>query len=162
MHDERDAVLTRMVCEHQVMLLKLCRMHLKDVLLAEDAVQTTFLKAYAALPSFKGECSEKTWLIRIAVNTCRDMRRSGWFRRTETRQELPDTAVPFPEKDDSLFTAVLSLPDRLRLPVVLYYYHDLTMEDTAKALDITKSTVSRRLKAAENKLRKALETEAAL
>ena len=45
---------------------------------AEDAAQETFLKAYRALDSFRGECDEKTWLMRIAINTCRDMRRSRW------------------------------------------------------------------------------------
>ena len=52
-----------------------CFACLNDEALAEDAVQETFLKAYRALDRFRGDAEEKTWLLRIAINTCRDLRR---------------------------------------------------------------------------------------
>lgn len=65
--------LVRLVEQYQTDLLRLCYIQLHDTALAEDAVQETFIKAYRSFPSFRGDCSEKTWLMRIAVNTCRDM-----------------------------------------------------------------------------------------
>ena len=47
----------------------LTEFYLKDRTLAEDAVQETFMKAYKSLPHFRGDCSEKTWLTRILINT---------------------------------------------------------------------------------------------
>ena len=68
-----EETLARMVGEWQLPLLQTCCAVLGSEDLAKDAVQETFLKAYRGLPSFRGECSEKTWLMRIAINVCRDM-----------------------------------------------------------------------------------------
>ena len=65
---------SQLVSQYQRQLLHMCAMYLHDESTAEDAVQETFLKAYRALPQFRHDCSEKTWLMRIAMNTCRDMR----------------------------------------------------------------------------------------
>ena len=73
--NSRDQALERMVNQYQGLLLRMCYVYLKDMEQAKDATQETFLKAYRAMASFRGECSEKTWLIQIAVNTCRDMQR---------------------------------------------------------------------------------------
>ena len=64
-----DKLLTRLIDQYQAILLQICFMYLHDRTMAEDAVQETFLKAYRSLPSFRRECSEKNWLIRIAINT---------------------------------------------------------------------------------------------
>lgn len=77
-----EALLTHMVETYEVSLFRTCYMYLRDKESAEDAVQETFLKAYRALHTFRGDCSEKTWLMRIAVNVCRDMGRSRWIEGT--------------------------------------------------------------------------------
>ena len=59
-----EEMLAHMVAEYEVILLRTCYMYLHDKALAEDATQETFLKAYKALDSFRGESSEKTWLMR--------------------------------------------------------------------------------------------------
>ena len=65
-----DALIARLVQEYQVPLRRMCCIWLKDAARAEDAVQETFVKAWRAALSFRGECSEKTWLMRIAVHVC--------------------------------------------------------------------------------------------
>ena len=103
-----DALIARLVQEYQVPLRRMCCIWLKDAALAEDAVQETFVKAWRAALSFRGECSEKTWLMRIAVHVCWDMRRSWWFRnvdRSVRLEHLPEPAVPFEERDDTLVRA---------------------------------------------------------
>ena len=70
----------RIVEEYQEQVVRMCFLYLCDKTLAEDAMQETFLKAYRAMDSFRGDSSEKTWIMRIAMRTCYDMNHSGWFR----------------------------------------------------------------------------------
>ena len=64
--DPRAQRLVDMVDRYQAQLLRLCYLILRDTMLSEDAVQETFLKAYRAMGRFRGDCQEKTWLMRIA------------------------------------------------------------------------------------------------
>ena len=151
----------RLVQTYQSPLRRLCCVMLKDVHLADDAVQETFIKAYRALNDFRRESSEKTWLTRIAVNTCRDMMRSRWFvhiDRSADIANLPEESTGEITDDESeLAETVLRLPLKQREAVLLYYYQNLTMQETAEALHITVSNVSRRLESARKALRKQLE-----
>jgi RNA polymerase sigma-70 factor (ECF subfamily) len=134
--------------------------YLGDRALAEDAVQETFLKAWKGFDRFRGEADEKTWLFRIAINTCKDLRRGAWFRRVDRSvplESLPEGAIPFTPLDDALTRAVLSLPHRLRAVVLLHCYQELTAEETARALGVARSTVFARLKKAREALQQALE-----
>ena len=78
--NSREERLDRLIRRYGKELLRLCYVYLKDASQAEDAVQETFLKAYRRMDTFRGQSSEKTWLFAIAVNVCRDMCRSAWFR----------------------------------------------------------------------------------
>ena len=151
--------LTHLVEVHQLALLRLCFAYLHDQTLAEDAVQETFLKAYKALPAFKGQASEKTWLSRIALNTCRDMRRAAWFRHTDRRftpDMLPEPAAAVAPRDNTVTLAVMGLPVKLRECVLLYYFQDMNTNEIADTLGITQQAVSGRLMRAREKLRQAL------
>lgn len=158
--------LIQLVDQYQAILLQICFMYLHDRDMAEDAVQETFLKAYRTMAAFRGECSEKTWLTRIAINTCRDMRRSAWFRHME-RHVTPEevTSIPvLPVEDDhaeALAQAIVKLPPKYKEVILLYYYQDMTMQEIAELLDIAVSSVSGRLKRACARLRKLLEKEGA-
>ena len=85
---ERDRWLEGAMARWEQSLLRTCFAYLGDLSLAEDAVQETFLKAWKNLDRFRGEASEKTWLLRIAINTCKDVRRSAWFRRVNRAVSL--------------------------------------------------------------------------
>lgn len=146
--------LTLWVEQYQGLLLHLCYVILRDRELAKDAVQETFLKAYCA--SFRGACSEKTWLIQIALNTCRSIRRSAWFRhhdRSITAEDLPAAADVCFKEDVELMLDILRLPAKLREIVTLYYWQDFTVCEIAQILGVSQSTVSRRLRRAHNALR---------
>lgn len=152
--------LERLVLQYQQPLLRTCFLYLRDRALAEDAVQETFLKAYRSLPSFRGECSEKTWLMKIAMNTCCDLRRAHRLRRIDPRHIpdlLPQAAEPFTQAEEALVTQVMQLPRKLREVILLYYYQDMTVTEIAVSLGISQSSVSGRLKRARGKLRTLLE-----
>ena len=156
----RKEIFCRMVEQYQAALLRTCYVILKDYELAEDAVQETFLKAYQAMDSFRGDCSEKTWLMRIAMNTCRDMKRKAWFRRVDRRitpEQTPEACVPFEIQDDSIVQSILRLPYKEKEVLLLYFYQDMTLEEIGQSLGLSISTISTRLKQAKKKLRAVLE-----
>lgn len=156
----REQELTRLVIQYQTSLRRTCYAILRDEELAKDAVQETFLKVYRTMDTFRGECSEKTWLMLIAVNTCRDVRRSAWFRHMERRITPEDLPEPIQQAEDEqveLTLAIMRLPKHLREVTLLYYYQDMTVRETAEALGIAPSTVSKRLDRAQKKLRTLLE-----
>ena len=157
----RDQTIEKLILQYQTPLLRLCYIQLRDKTLAEDAVQETFLKAYRGFTQFRGESSEKTWLTKIAVNTCRDMQRSAWFRHTDrsvTPEMLPVAADTQPDAEDyDLSMAVMQLPRKLKEVILLYYYHDMGTEEIAETLGIAQSSVSNRLRRSREKLRKLLE-----
>ena len=154
--------LNRLVAEYQKTLLHMCSFWLKDALQAEDAVQEVYIKAYKALPGFRHECSEKTWLMRIAANVCRDMQKSRWSRfvnRSVDIANLPEPAYEMIGHDDEVIQAVQALPAQLREVILLHFWQHMSLTEIAVILNTSLSTVSRRLKDAKKRLRIQLEEE---
>ena len=140
-------------------LFRLCLLTLGNASDAEDAVQETFLKAYRSRNTFRYESSEKTWLMKIAINTCRDMLRGKWFKyvcRNTPLELLPDEGITISEESIAVNMAIAALPKKLREAVLLYYYQGFTLEETAETLGIAVSSVSGRLTRAKKKLHAAL------
>lgn len=160
--EDRDAWLEGAMEQYEESLLRMCFACLNDAALAEDAVQETFLKAYRALDRFRGDAEEKTWLLRIAINTCRDLRRSAWFRHVDRKVTLdglgePASAQEWSEWDDPLTRAVMGLRPKYREAVLLCCYQGLTGQEAASVLKISRSAVMNRLRQAKAILRKELE-----
>ena len=158
--NERDAWLENVMGRWETRLIRLCYAYLHDTALAEDAVQETFLKAWKGYGRFRGEAAEKTWIMRIAINTCKDLRRNAWFRHTDRSavpESVPEGAQPFTQTDDTATRAVMDLKPSWRAVALLCWYQGLTASETAEALGIARATVYNRLKKAQRKLQKELE-----
>lgn len=156
----REERLISLMDQYEVALKRMCCVYLRDASLAEDAVQETFVKAYKGLDSFRGESDEKTWLIRIAINTCKDMRRASWFRyvdRSVKPESIPSPACGITFEQAELVMDVMRLPRKYMEVVLLYYYQGMTVRQIAQSLNIPHQTASSRLKRAREKLRAALE-----
>lgn len=148
----------RLMAAHGQAVKRMCRLYLKDAALAEDAAQETFLKAWRHWGDFRGQCSEQTWLTRIAVNTCRDMLRRGWFRWTDRRVTPESLPLVAPDEPRPLLAeAVMALPRPSREVVVLYYYQGMDVKETAQALGINVNTAKSRLLRARKLLKIHLE-----
>lgn len=157
--DEREQWLEAAMAQYEEPLLRLCFVYPGDMALAEDAVQEVFLKAWRNFSRFRGEASDKTWLMHIAVNTCRDVRRGAWFRHRGSSvplDALPETAVPFSPRDDTVTRAVMALKPRYRQAALLHWYMGLTGEETAEALHLSRSAAFARLKQARSILKNEL------
>ena len=161
--NNRVEKLTRLVQAYQKTLMNLCYMYLHDHELAKDAVQETFLKAYRAIDTFRGESGENTWLIRIALNTCRDMKRSAWHihvNRSITPEDISCTAKEHLNLDSlDLANAIIQLPDKYKEVILLHYYQEMSLADIASIIGVTKSMVSRRMKKAHALLHDVLGEE---
>ena len=153
--------LEQLMAEYGTVLLRTCCLYLRDYHLAEDAVQETFIKAARGLSRFHGESSLQTWLIRIAINTCRDIQRSAWHRFVDRRIQA-DTLSPLSapaQPDDAVLPAVAALSTKYKDVIILRFYHNLTLSDIAAVLSVPTQTAASRLRRAKAKLRRALEKE---
>ncbi len=152
--------LERMMAQYGSKLLRMCYMYLKDTSLSEDAVQDTFLKAYKNLHTLKDEESEQAWLMRIAINTCKDYLRTPWLRRVDRRVDidtLPENAYHPELPDSQILDVVMELPRKYKDVVLLRYYQDMKLKDIAATLSISLDATKTRLKRANDKLRRKLE-----
>ncbi|MBQ2930234.1 MAG: sigma-70 family RNA polymerase sigma factor [Clostridia bacterium] len=161
---EREALLTAWVDRYSDSLLRMCFISLRDWALAEDALQETFIKAWRAMPQYEHSPirNERAWLSRIAVNVCRDLRRTRWMRHVDAAQALetlPPSQLAVEPEDRTLLLDILAMPEKYRQVLILYHYQRLTMREVAQVLGADVSTVHARLKKAEGMLRRELTEE---
>lgn len=150
--------LTRLMQTHGSSVLRVCYLYLKDHALAQDAAQTTFVKAWQALHTLRDVNTEKAWLLRIAANTCKSILRSREYKlyaQSPDMDEIPDPATEASFPDTTVLSTVLALPDKYREVIVLYYYQGLSSLDVARALRLPQATVLTRL----HRARKLLESQ---
>jgi RNA polymerase sigma-70 factor, ECF subfamily len=127
---------------------------------ARDVCQETFLRAFRALPGFRGQAKFSSWLYRIALNLCRD-----WIRRERRAPivqapedvdlvELAAAVEPSESIEDlvarrdmvqSVERAMALLPEEQRTAIVLKEYHGLTFQEIADLMSCPLSTVKTRL-----------------
>ena len=160
--DTREQALTQLMHLYGDSIKRMCGVYLRDMGMADDAAQETFIKAYDHIDEWlDGEIgNEKAWLMRIAINTCKDTRRSRWTRHVDRRvtpEMLPEASAPFDERDEELTLALMRLPPKQREAVLLRYYQRMSLAQTAQAMGVTVSTVSRQLGRALRSLRGILE-----
>ena len=151
---------------------------LRDEQDAEDAVQDCYLKAFAALPSFRGEAALSTWLTRIAINEALMRRRKRQSQAAAVGNVIPlrpeGTPADEPAEDPALSPestamrtqlrpylqdAVGALPEDQRAVFVLRALEELSVEETAQILDLNPQTVRTRFLRARRKLQDQLQRE---
>ncbi len=163
-----------LVQTHQQAIYRLAVSILDDPAEADEATQETFLAALRALPSYRGDAAFNTWLYRIAVNVSRGRLRKGrtWQRLKDVLQaawrlhgeaaEHPEAAVTRHETQAAVWRAVQALGEKHRLPIILRYYHALSVAEIAQVLELNEGTVHSRLSVARDRLRWALRGQATL
>jgi RNA polymerase sigma-70 factor (ECF subfamily) len=160
-NDIREKRLEQWIAQYGNAILRTCFVYLSDAGQAEDAMQDTFLKAWHCMEQFerRKECSEMKWLMRIAVNVCRDYQRSKWFRHVDMSRVLTEIPVHFDEvlpEDRVLLMDIFRMPEKYKQVILLYYYHEMTLQEVADALSISRATVQNRLHKAKGLLRLTL------
>lgn len=152
-----------LVAKYQRKLLRLISRMVRNPAESEDVTQEAFIKAYRALPSFRGESAFYTWLYRIGVNTAKN-----WLvangRRTPTSTDMDnEDAEAFGESDllrdvdtperllmskqigQTVNSAMLELPEELRTAITLREVDGLTYEEIAQVMECPIGTVRSRI-----------------
>ncbi|MBQ7103778.1 MAG: RNA polymerase sigma factor [Anaerotignum sp.] len=133
-------------------LFRLCLFLLKNEADAEDVIQETFLKYLQKAPTFADAEHEKAWLFRVASNACLDILRY----QQRHPQEEPDVEryLPTEPKNTEILDALLGLPEKYRLVLILYYVEGYRINEIAEIIRKSPSAVKMRLQ----KGRKLLKT----
>jgi len=151
---EEDMV--RLIDTYSGILLGVCSLMLNDRHMAQDVVQETFLRAWKHrhLP----KQSEKAWLLRVAINLCHDVHRSRWRRHIDQRIPLEELLIPAPEASNfEIIDMVRQLPVKERETVILHYWNNLSAEEIADMLSMSRAAVYRHLEKAKRLLRLEME-----
>lgn len=157
-----EAHLGQLMDTYGTEILRLCYLYLRDYQLAEDACQDTFIKVYHHFYQFKGLSSERTWITKIAINTCNSYLRNPWKRKvilpTEANalEKNADTLL-FDELESSeLFQAILQLKKIYKDVILMYYYQAFSVSEIATILGISEYNAFTRLCRARKLLKEEL------
>lgn len=111
---------------------------------AEDAISDVFYKMMKKAPKFLNAEHEKAWLIRVTINQCRDLQRKRAIRSYTPLEEIAE--LPSVQKTEYfVLEEVLSLPEKYKIVLILFYFEELKIEEIASALKISKAAVKMRL-----------------
>jgi RNA polymerase sigma-70 factor (ECF subfamily) len=136
-------------------IYRVCFAYMKNPADTEDAVQDTYCKLIRYGTAFESEEHEKAWLIRTAVNICKNSLRH-WFRKHEDLTDHENLqGVENVEIDDTL-EAVMGLPDKYKTVVYLYYYEGYSTPEISDILHKPQSTIRNYLHEARGVLKEKL------
>lgn len=127
-------------------IYRICFMYLSNQTDAEDAVQTIFLKLFKSEMSFRDLEHEKAWLIVTAQNYCKDQLRSWWRKRHVDLPVLPEGVWHDDHQGSGVvLETLLSLPEKYRIVLYLYYYEDYSVKEISGMLERKESTIQTQL-----------------
>lgn len=126
---------------------------------ADDVVQETFLKLLRSNKDFESEEHLRNWIMKVAVNECKRVTLSSWFKRRESLEEYADKLIFEEVGDRDLFDKVMRLPKNYRQVTHLFYYEGYSVKEIAGILGIRETTVTTRLSRARKKLKDQLKGE---
>ena len=122
---------------------------------ADDVTQEVFMRLYSANAEFESEEHIRNWLIRVTINQCKHLFRSPW-RKVENIDDYAATLSFGQTEDRELFCTVMSLEQKCRTVMLLYYYEGYSTAEIASLLGVPANTVSTRLSRARAKLKNVL------
>lgn len=138
--------------QHKDDVYRLALSYTRSTQEAEDVCQSVFLKLMEQDSITPGK--ERAWLMQVTANQCRNLLRSGWWKKTVP---MEDTLLAPDLQYSDTWEKVMALPPKYRVLIYLRYYEELTTGEIAELLHITQSAVSTRLSRARQMLREQLQ-----
>ena len=141
-------------------VLRVCYFYLGDRQKAEDVCQDVFVRLITTSPQLQ-EGREKAWLLKVALNRCRDLWRGAWLKRVVLGSPAFEL-VPAPDEIDSLadrqeiMQAINQLPTAFKEVILLHYYQGYGISEIAEMMELPEGTISSRLSRGRKKLESIL------
>lgn len=142
--------------DHRDVVFRIALTYLRDRADADDVAQDVFLKLLKSDAQFESWEHLRRWLIRVTINECKSLFRKPW-RRVEDIENLADSFSTAQEETKAVLSDVMRLPERFRVPIVLYYYLGFSTSEIAELLHVPAATVRTRLARGRSKLKFILE-----
>ena len=120
-------------------------------------VQETFYKLSKSRTDFDSEEHIRNWLIRVAVNECKRISLSFWWRKRRPLEEYMETISFETAEESELFSEVMKLKPKYRQAIHLFYYEGYSTAEIADILHVSQSTVTTRLARARHQLKEHLQ-----
>ncbi|WP_339060936.1 sigma-70 family RNA polymerase sigma factor [Tepidibacillus marianensis] len=121
------------------MVRRICFLYLHNSADADDVFQEVFLKLLQKKTSFESAEHEKAWVIRVAINKCKDVLKSFWRKNIDSIENME---IPFEDKaENELMHVVLSLPNKYKDVIYLYYYEEYNVPEISKLLKKNENTI---------------------
>jgi RNA polymerase sigma-70 factor (ECF subfamily) len=138
------AIIEQIYSRNAHTVYKVCYMLVKNTHDAQDLTQSTFVKLMKLDKTFDSHEHEKAWLIRTATNECKDFLKSVWAN--SRRVEIPED-LQYNDNSDTgeVLERVVSLHEKYKLPIYLFYYEGYSTAEIAKMLGKHESTIRGRL-----------------
>lgn len=153
----------RLVETYSDLILRLCYSTLGNTSDAEDICQETLIKAMRHTRPFEDAEHERAWIIRVALNACRDLIRRHGIHPTVSIDDIDEVAdgtacseQEFRRGNQSVLSAVMALPERQRIAIFLHYYANMSMKQIASITDSTPGAVAQNLSRGRASLRSTL------
>ncbi len=158
-----DALFEDLYTRYATDVLRVSYFYLGDRQKAEDVTQDVFMKLLTT-NFVQIEGKEKSWLLKVALNRCRDLWRAGWVRRVvlgaPQLEFIPDEdRVEERIERQDLLRAVHALPAQFREIILLHYYQGIEIREISEMLSLPEGTVCSRLSRARKKLEEMLREE---
>jgi len=134
------------------MLIRIGYTWFKNLFDAQDICQITLLKALERKEGFSSPEAEKAWVIRVAINECKNTKKSAWYRKTVGLTEGMHLSLEAPE-DRGVLAEVQKLPLKYRKVIYLRYFEGYEVHEIADLLSISPALVSTHLARAKAKLK---------
>ncbi len=125
----------------------------------QDMIQEVLLKYMQKRPVFHDAEHEKAWLLRVAVNLCRDMLRLRSRRRYFPIDELEPEAVGSTDAESrEILEEIAMLPQKWKSVLLLHYIEGYSLKEISEILDVSENAVKKRMQRAKDALRRRMET----
>lgn len=155
-HGDREAYAS-LVERYSRSVFAVCLGILGNVSDAEDAAQDTFIKGFTKLTALRDGERFKAWIMQIARNLCRDYKRKAMVQNRYSAEQSAEESAPQRDFGD-LRQALEKLPQKHRLPLMLFYFNGHSAKSVAEVLEISEAGACTRLARARRELRTLLET----
>ncbi|MBQ7848335.1 MAG: sigma-70 family RNA polymerase sigma factor [Clostridia bacterium] len=137
-------------------VLRMCYFYLADRQKAEDVCQDVFVRLITTSPELQ-EGREKAWLLKVAMNRCRDLWRGAWLKRVVLGSPMFEL-IPAPDEysqmadQQEMMSAINQLPSMFKEVILLHYYQGYGISEIAEMMELPEGTISSRLSRGRKKL----------